>query len=99
MRAVSALGAASSSETVRSEIRLTEENFGSILTDIAILVYPPPNTAAQIAADVGCTVRNVELCLSGKQKWSGDAVAVIVGKILKLHHMRNVRVVKRQGAS
>lgn len=92
MLRVSGTGVAQSVEIVRSEIRDTEESFGSILADVVTLLYPPPNTAAQLAAELDCSVRNVELYLSGKQKWSGDAVAFIVAEIMRRHHMRNFRV-------
>lgn len=73
----------------------TEESF--VLADVVELLYPAPNTAAQLASKLGCSVRNVELYLSGKQKWSGDAVAFIVAEIMRRHHMRNFRVTKRGG--
>jgi hypothetical protein len=95
MRTSSAVARGSATESVRRPLRDTEENFGSILTDIARTLYPPPNTAAQIAAAIGCSVRNAEFCLAGKQDWSGDAVAVFVAEILKRHHMRNVRVMAK----
>ena len=95
MRAASAGEAAQTTEINRSNIRDTEETFGSIFTDIVELLYPPPNTAAQLAAELHCTVRNVELYLSGKQKWSGDAIAFIVAEIMRRHHMRNIKIVKR----
>lgn len=90
---------APSIRTARSGLRLDEESFGSILTDIVRLLYPPPKTAAHIAALVGCTERNAELCLSGRQKWSGDAVAAIVSEVLARHSMRNVKVIARNGPS
>lgn len=96
MRTVSAAATARSAEIVRNNLRDTEESFGEdILTAIACKLWPKPNTAAQIATELGCSVRNVELYLSGKQKWSGDAVAVIVAEILRRHHMRNFKVTKR----
>lgn len=82
-------------ETVRSDLRDTEGSFGSVITDVAILLYPPPNTAAQIAAELGCSVRNVELYIEGKQKWSGDALALVVSEIMRRHRMRNFRVKAR----
>ena len=95
MRGTSRTARAPSAQTIRSDLRLTEASFGSILTDIAELLYPPPNTAAKIAAELGCSVRNVELYLAGRQKWSGDAVAHFVSEICKRHAMRNVRITKR----
>jgi hypothetical protein len=75
----------------RREIRDTEENFGSVIGDIARMLWPK-HTAAQVAAVAGCTVRNAELYLSGEQKWSGYALAAIVTEILRRHSMRNVKV-------
>lgn len=92
MRPSSAIAVAHATAIVRSDLRLTEENFGSILTDLAKRLYPPPNTAAQIAAVLDCSVRNVELCLSGRQNWSGDAVAEFVAEICRRHRMRNLKV-------
>lgn len=95
MLRVSAPGLAQSSKIVRSELRTTEESFGSILTEIAVKLYPAPNTAAKIAAAVGCSPRNIELCLSGRQNWSGDAVAIFLAEICRRHAMRNVRIVAK----
>lgn len=94
---VSTASAQSAVEIDRSELRDTEESFGSILSDIVVLLFPAPNTAAQLAAELGCSVRNVELYMSGKQKWSGDAIAFIVAEIMRRHAMRNFRVTKRGG--
>lgn len=100
MRQLSAAGAARSTEIDRSNLRDTEESFGDdILTEIACKLWPKPNTAAQIASEVGCSPRNVELYLSGRQKWSGDAVAVIVAEIMRRHRMRNFKVTSRGGVS
>ncbi len=93
MRALSAGEAARTTEISRRGLQDTEESFA--LADIVELLYPPPNTAAQLASELHCTVRNVELYLSGKQKWSGDAVAFIVAEIMRRHHMRNFKVSKR----
>jgi hypothetical protein len=78
-------------EIDRRQFRDTEESFGSVMGDVARLLWPK-GTAAEIAALADCSVRNAELYLSGKQKWSGDALAVIVSEILKRHSMRNVKV-------
>jgi len=83
-------------KTARNDLRDGEEPFGSIFSDIAKMLYPPPKTAAQVAALVGCGERNIELCLSGKQNWSGDAIAAIVSEIMRRHHMRNFKVTKRE---
>ena len=82
-------------EIDRREIRDTEENFGANVSDVARLLWPK-GTAVEIAALIGCSVRNVELQLSGQQKWSGDALAEIVAEILRRRHMRNVRVAARR---
>jgi hypothetical protein len=91
MRAVQQLEVANARKIDRREIRDTEESFGSIIGDVARLLWPK-GTAAEVAALVGCSVRNAELYLSGSQKWSGDALAAIVAEILKRHAMRNVKV-------
>lgn len=78
----------------RSGFQSTEESFG--ITELARSLYPAPNTAAQIATELGCSVRNIELCLSGKQNWSGDAVAVFVGEVLRRHKMRNFKVIPKR---
>lgn len=95
MGSLSTAVAATSVKSIRSELRDGEESFGSIFKDIVELLYPAPNTAAQLAAEIDCSVRNVELYLSGKQKWSGDAIAFIVAEIMRRHHMRNFRVKAR----
>ena len=95
MGAVSGAATAVSLEISRSELRLTETDFGDALKDIVKTLYPPPNTAAQFAAELHCSVRLIELYMQGKQPWSGDAIALIVAEILRRHRMRNVKVVKR----
>jgi len=79
-------------EIDRRHLRDTEENF---VADLARFIWPK-GTAPEIAARIGCSVRNAELQLSGQQKWSGDAIAAIVSEILKRHQMRNVRVIARK---
>lgn len=73
----------------RRELRHTEESFASpVLSDVARLLWPK-GTAAEIASRAGCTVRNAELYLSaGPQKWSGDAIAVIIAEIMRRHLAR-----------
>lgn len=78
-------------EIDRREIRDTEGSFGSVIGDVARLLWPK-RTAAEVAVVAGCSVRNAEFYLSGEQKWSGDAIAAIVAEILRRHKMRNVRV-------
>lgn len=75
----------------RREIRSAEENFGSVIGDIARMLWPK-GTAAEVASRADCSTRNVEFYLSGEQKWSGDALAIIVEEILKRNRMRNVKV-------
>jgi hypothetical protein len=67
----------------------------SVLSEISRTLWPT-NTAANIAALVGCSVRAAERYLGGQREWSGDAIAVIVSEILKRHHMRNVKVAARR---
>jgi hypothetical protein len=91
MHGVSARGRVADSKIDRSELRNTEENFGSVIGDVARMLWPK-RTAAEIAVAAGCSVRNAEFYLAGEQKWSGDAIAAIVAEILSRHKMRNVRV-------
>lgn len=99
MRGVSAAGAARSTEIDRNELRDTETDFGETLKEIVKKLYPPPNTAAQFATELHCSVRLIELYMQGKQPWSGDAIAFIVAEILRRHHMRNFKVTSRGGVS
>jgi hypothetical protein len=92
MRVLSTARAERASESVRTPVRRDEQSFGSILSDVARLLWPT-KTAAHVAAIVGCTERAAEFYLSGQREWSGDALAAIVAEILKRHHMRNVRVI------
>jgi hypothetical protein len=64
---------------------------GDVISEIASTLWPT-NTAPNIAALCGCSVRAAERYLGGQREWSGDAIAAIVGEILKRHGMRNVRV-------
>lgn len=96
MRTFGAIEAARSIATARSDFQSTEENYGNVLTDLARYLYPPPKTAAQIAAAIKCSERNIEFCLSGKQEWSGDAIAHFISEILRRHGMRNFKVVRRK---
>lgn len=75
----------------RPLVQPTDQMVESVLSDIAKTLWPA-NTAAHVAALVGCEVRSAERYLGGQREWSGDAVAAIVGEILKRHGMRNVRV-------
>jgi hypothetical protein len=82
-------------EIDRRQLRDTEESFGSVMGDVAKLLWPK-GTAAEIASRADCSVRNAELYLSGTQKWSGDALAIIVSEILRRHSMRNVKIVSKR---
>lgn len=95
MRAMLPTAGQRSVEIDRNELRLTETDFGDALKEIVKTLYPPPNTAAQFASELHCSVRLIELYMQGKQPWSGDAIALIVAEILRRHHMRNFRVTKR----
>lgn len=68
---------------------------GSVLSDIASALWPA-NTAANIAALVGCSVRAAERYLGGQRDWSGDAIAAIVTEILRRHSMRNVKIIPKR---
>lgn len=67
---------------------------GSVLSEIAAKLWPS-NTAANIAAKIGCSVRAAERYLGGQREWSGDAIAAIVTEILERHRMRHVRITRR----
>lgn len=81
-------------ESTRTDVRSTEQSFGSIIGDVARLLWPT-KTAAHVAAVVGCSERAAEFYLAGQREWSGDALAAIVAEILKRHGMRNARVAPR----
>ena len=91
MSGVSETARAAAIESVRPIGRVTDQLAGDVLSEIASTLWPT-NTAAHLAAEVGCDVRAAERYLGGQRKWSGDAVAVIVAEILKRHSMRNVKV-------
>lgn len=93
MRAVSQSEVVGATEFDRSDVRGDEQMFGSVLADIAKKLWPK-STAANLAAEIGCSERAVEFYLAGDRKWSGDAIAAIVAEILKRHAMRNVKVRK-----
>lgn len=95
MSGLSRGAAALSSEIIRSELRDTETDFGQVLTAIAHKLFPPPNTAAQLAAELPCSVRLIEMYFEGRQEWSDTAVAFMVGEILRRKHMRNVKIKAR----
>jgi hypothetical protein len=82
-------------QTNRTTAPESEQSFAPVIADIARMLWPPPKTAAQVAAAIGCSERAAEFYLSGDREWSGDAIAIIVAEILRRHHMRNAKVVPR----
>lgn len=94
------MGTSSVAELVRSIgsdrtlVQGSEQSFGSILSEVARLLWPA-KTAAHVAAVVGCSERAAEFYLAGDRDWSGDALGAIVAEILKRHSMRNFRVAKK----
>lgn len=94
MRSIYGGSVARNIESDRTDVRSDEQLFGDVLSEIASTLWPE-STAANIAAEAGCSVRAAEYYLGGQRDWSGDAIAAIVGEILKRHKMRNVKVSKR----
>jgi hypothetical protein len=82
-------------ETVRQDRQPTDISDGDVLSDIAKRVLWPENTAPNLAAACGCSVRQAERYLGGHE-WSGDATAAVISEILKRRKMRNVRVTARR---
>jgi hypothetical protein len=91
MRAVSEAARVASPETTRTVVRSAEQSFGSILGDVAKLLWPT-KTAAHVAALIGCSERAAEMYLAGDRDWSADAMAVLIGEICKRHGMRNLKI-------
>lgn len=94
MHGLSNTAFAGATETDRPSVRSTDHLVGDVLADIASTLWPT-NTAANIASEVGCTVRAAERYLGGQRDWSGDAIAAIVAEILKRHGMRNFKIAKK----
>ena len=94
MRSSIAERAVTSLETARTSVRLPEQSFGSILGQVAKLLWPA-KTAAHIAAAAGCGERAAEMYLAGDREWSGAALACIVAEVLRRHAMRNVKIKSR----
>ena len=94
MRTVSVGEAARTIESVRPDGRDTDQTVGNVLADIAKTLWPK-NTAPNLAVVANCEVRSAERYLEGSRAWSGDAIAAIVAEIMRRHHMRNFKVVKR----
>lgn len=82
-------------ETGRQESRDTDRSVGDVLSNICKLVLWPENTAAYLAAEADCSVRQAERFLGGHCEWSGDAQAAVIAEILRRKKMRNVKVVAR----
>ena len=96
MQTASGLALARATKTARTGVQADEQSFAPIIADIARMLWPPPKTAAQVAAAIGCSERAAEFYLAGDREWSGDAIAIIVAEILRRHHMRNAKVVARR---
>lgn len=94
MRTTSAVGTAQATETVRPSGRDTDQMVENVLADIAKTLWPK-NTAPNLAVHANCEVRSAERYLEGSRAWSGDAIAAIVAEIMRRHHLRNFKVVKR----
>jgi hypothetical protein len=91
MGAVSVVARERSPESDRTDVRDDEQLFGSIVGDIARLLWPK-KTAANVAALIGCSERAAEMYLAADREWSGDAIAAIVAEICKRHGMRNIKI-------
>lgn len=94
MRGLSTAAFARSIGSARTVVRLPEQSFGSILGDVARLLWPA-KTAANIAAAAGCSERAAEFYLAGAREWSGAAVAAIVAEVMRRHSLRNFKVIPR----
>lgn len=92
---VSGAARASALQNERTDDRADEQLFGSVLSDVARMLWPI-KTAANVAAIVGCSERAAEFYLAGQREWSGDALAAIVAEILKRHALRNLKVSARR---
>lgn len=101
MRTVSQAEVASATKTVRPYDRETDQLAGTVLKDIAYMLWPE-YTAQCLADEIGkargyeCHPRVAERYLGGQRDWSGDVVAVVVSEILKRHAMRNAKVRPRE---
>lgn len=96
MSSLSASPRPAATESVRQDWRETDTSAGDVLSDIAKRTLWPGNTAPNLAAACGCSVRMAERYLGGQCDWSGDAIAAVVTEILKRHSMRNVKIIKRE---
>ena len=95
MRTELAVSARQSIKTARTADSISDQTFGSVLGDVARVLWPS-KTAAHIAALIGCSERAAEFYLANQRAWSGDAVAAIVAEVLRRHSMRNVKIVSRE---
>ena len=95
MQTSSGLALARATKTARTGVQADEQSFAFVIADIAIMLWPPPKTAAQVAAAIGCSERAAEFYLAGGRDWSGDALAAIVSEVLRRHSMRNAKVIAR----
>jgi hypothetical protein len=82
-------------ETVRQVCPPTDIFVGDVLSDIAKRILWPENTAANLAALCGCSVRQAERYIGGRD-WSGDAVAALIQEITRRHSMRNVKILPKR---
>lgn len=82
-------------EISRTIVDDDEQMFGSVLSQVARMLWPQ-KTAANIAAAANCSVRAAEFYLAGQREWSGNALAAIVTEILRRHSTRNVKVTARR---
>lgn len=91
MLRVSAPALAPSRQIDRPDGPATDHLVEPTLKAIAEALWPE-NAAANLAAEIGCSVRTVERYFEGSRDWSGDAVAVLVAEICRRHAMRNIRI-------
>lgn len=81
-------------EISRPSCPATDQMVASVLKDVAIALWPE-NAAANLAAEVGCSIRTIERYFEGSREWSGDAIAAIVNEIFRRHAKRHLRAVAR----
>jgi predicted DNA-binding transcriptional regulator YafY len=62
-----------------------------VLKGLAAYLWPE-NTAAHLATELDCSVRTVERYMEGSRDWSTDAIAAMVGEIMRRRKMRNFKV-------
>jgi hypothetical protein len=96
MRALSKMPQVAATEIDRQECQTTDRFVGDVLADICKRILWIENTAACLASEARCSVRQAERFLGGHCEWSGDAQAAVIAEILKRRKMRNVRVTARR---